>query len=351
MEQSLRERLKSRYYEHPVVWPVLKKMQEWNNRAQYRWYYRFPGHDTRVSVREINIEFNSACNLRCKFCALDHDKPKRSMSPLVLRRFLDQFIEDKRFHAVEKFQLYNGGETLLHPKRIEMLRIIKEYKKIATDRGIHFPKVSMLTNGMLLREKLAREIVDEGLVDEVGFSLDGGTPEDFEDLRVNAKWKPFYENVKFFTEYARASNHPIRVYGITIVPEPRSLDYKWMHPEFVELGQLFDHHELRRLHDWGGEVDLLGDHNKGVGRVAELAKDKKVLKDKGCDLLLRQMIWLPNGDVTICCNDLNSKGVVGNIMNNTLWELYDSPERRKYLDLLDAGRKSELELCKDCQTF
>ncbi len=156
MEQNLHERLKARYYEHPVIWPLLKKMQELNNRAQYRWYYRRPGHQNRVSVREINIEFNSACNLRCKFCALDHTKPKQSMSPLILRRFLDQFLSDTRFHSVEKLQLYNGGETLLHPKRIDMLRIIKEYRLLAEAEGIPFPKVSMLTNGMLLRESLTR---------------------------------------------------------------------------------------------------------------------------------------------------------------------------------------------------
>lgn len=111
-----------------------------------------------------------------------------------------------------------------------MLRIIKEYRERALSMGIEFPKVSMLTNGMLLREKLARQIIDEGLVDEVGFSLDGGTPEDFEELRVNAKWDKFYENVKFFNQYARQGTRAVRVYGITIVPEPKPLDYSWMRP-------------------------------------------------------------------------------------------------------------------------
>lgn len=338
MESSIREQLKARYYEHPIVWPVLKKAQEWNTRAQYRWYYRWPGNQTRVSIKEISLEFHSACNLRCQFCALDHLKPRVSMSPLILRRFLDNFLEDERFHSVEKFQLYNGGETLLHPKRVDMLRIIKEYRERALSMGIEFPKVSMLTNGMLVREKLARQIIDEGLVDEVGFSLDGGIPEDFEELRVNAKWDKFYENVKFLNHYARQGTRAVRVYGITIVPEPKPIDYSWMHPEFVELAKAFDHHEMRRLHDWGGEVSIEGEAVKN-------------LKGRGCDLLLRQMIWLPNGDVTVCCNDLNSKGVVGNILTNDLWGIYRSPERRRYLDLLDAGRKSKLDLCKDCQTF
>ena len=340
MKESLRERLKKRYYEHPVVWPLLKKAQELNYQAEYQFYYRLPKNGNRCSIREINLEFSSACNLRCKFCALDHDKPKQTMSPLVLRRFLDQFLEDTRFHSVQKFQLYNGGETLLHPKRLDLLRIIKEYRERALAAGLPFPKVSLLTNGMLLREKLAKTIVDEGLVDEVGFSLDGGTPADFEDLRVNAKWKPFYDNVRFFTDCARKSERPIRVYGITIVPEPRPLDYSWMHPEFKEIANSFDHHELRRLHDWGGEVALESD-NAAI----------KNLKHKGCELLMHQMVLLPNGDVTVCCNDLNSKGVVGNILDNSLWEVYRSQERRRYLDLLNQGRKAELDLCKDCQTF
>ena len=340
MKESLRERLKKRYHEHPVVWPMLKKAQELNYRAEYQYYFKLPRNDQRCSIREINLEFSSACNLRCRFCALDHDKPKQTMSPLVLRRFLDEYLVDSRFHSIEKFQLYNGGETLLHPKRLDLLRILKEYRERALSGGIPFPKISLLTNGMLLREGLTRTIIDEELVDEVGFSLDGGTPEDFEYLRVNAKWPQFYQNVRFFTQYARTGNRPVRVYGITIVPEPKRLDYSWMHPEFIEIAKSFDHHELRRLHDWGGEVNL-----------EDTLPENKTLKHRGCEILMHQMVLLPNGDVTVCCNDLNSKGVVGNILNNSLWEIYRSQERRKYLDLLNQGRKEELELCKNCQTF
>ncbi|GGH69648.1 radical SAM protein [Phaeocystidibacter marisrubri] len=337
MSTSTRDKVKRLFNEHPVFWPMLKKGQEWNSRLQYRYYYKWPGHDHRASIKEVNFEWSSSCNLRCKFCALDHDKPKQIMSPLVLRRFLDQYLEDKRFHQIEKFNLYNGGETLLHPKRIEMLQILKSYREIAVERNIPFPVISMLTNGMLLRRKLADQVIDEGLVDEIGFSLDGGTPQSFEDLRVNAKWKPFYENVFYVARRIRVEHKPIRIYGITIVPDDQPLNTSWMHPEFVELSNLFHHHELRRLHDWGGQIEL---ESKGVA-----------LKNKSCDLLLRQMVLLPNGDITVCCNDLNSAGVIGNIWNRTLWENYNSEERRKYLDYIDSGRKSELDLCKDCQSF
>ncbi|NVK05885.1 MAG: radical SAM protein [Flavobacteriia bacterium] len=332
-----REKLKERYNEHPVIWPLLKQGQAINSRLNYHYYYKWPGSNQRASTREINLEFASQCNLRCQFCALDHDKPKKNMSILVLRKLLDDWLEDDRFHDVAKINLYNGGETLLHPKRVEMLRVIKEYKNIALEKGLPFPKVSMLTNGMLLRPKLIDTLLEEELVDEIGFSLDGGTPESFEELRVNAKWKPFYHNVRYLLEAIQEKQANIRVYGITIVTDDKPLNTSWMHPEFVELSEGFDHHELRRLHDWGGQVDT--------------GKKQNSSKSRGCDLLLRQMIVLPNGDVSVCCNDLNSKGVIGNIMEKPLWKVYNSENRRRYLELLDKGRKEEIELCRDCVTF
>lgn len=337
MSTTIRERIKHAFNEHPVLWPALKKGQEWNSRLNFRYYYQWPGNTHRSSIEEVNFEWNSSCNLRCKFCALDHDKQRVTMSPLVLRRFMDQWLEDKRFHTIKKFNLYNGGETLLHPKRIEMMRILRSYKEIALVRGIPFPKVSMLTNGMLLRQRLADEVLNELLVDEIGFSLDGGTPETFEDLRVNAKWEPFYRNVSYLAKRIREENLPVRLYGITIVPDDQPLNTSWMHPEFKELSGLFDHHELRRLHDWGGQI--------------ELDQQPKAHKSRGCDLLLRQIVLLPNGDFTVCCNDLNGKGVIGNVWDAGLWENYRSPERLKYLNYIDTGRKSELELCRDCVSF
>ncbi len=68
-------------------------------------------------------------------------------------------------------------------------------------------------------------------------------------------------------------------------------------------------------------------------------------------MVMHQMVILPNGDVTMCCNDLNSKGVVGNVKEEPLGGIYASKERREYIDKLMKGKRSELELCKGCQSF
>ena len=307
-------------------------------KINYWYYYKTAAGEKNVSLRELNIEFNNTCNLRCKFCSLDFDKPRQYLSAELLSKVLDELETDPRFANVQQINLYNGGETLLHPKRVEMFQLIGEARNKAKVEGRHFPKVLLLTNGMLLRENLAREILETGALDVVQFSLDGGTPEKFEELRVNAKWQPFYENVKALDAINKALGRPVKLKSITIVENPLPLKKDWMHYEFKEIIELMDHFELRRLHDWGGEVEL-GD-----------AGSKKVHKT-GCMLLMHQMVVLPNGDVTVCCNDLNSKGVIGNISTQSLYDVYASANRRIYLDKLNAGKKHELELCRNCEAF
>ena len=43
---------------------------------------------------------------------------------------------------------------------------------------------------------MAEELISMKVIDEMGFSLDGGSPIAFEELRVNAKWDKFAENVR-----------------------------------------------------------------------------------------------------------------------------------------------------------
>src|SRR5690606_38169558 len=325
---GLERKFKSLAADKPLIWKAIKKGQELKYNYQYQRYYGRLSTAT-ASVTEINLEFCSNCNLRCKFCALDHLKPKTYMSLDVLDAAFDNLLLDDRFSRVKTINLYNGGETLMHPKKLELFSRIKFHKSNFEALGKAFPKVVMLTNGMLLRSSLAEEVLSLQVLDEVGFSLDGGSPEAFEDLRVNAKWEKFSKNVKDFIGLKNKLHPACKTFGISIVMQPNPLNNSWMHPEFKEITQLLDSVEYRRLHDWGGQVD--------IGQKQEINK-------KGCDLLMKQMVILPNGDVSVCCNDLNSEGVVGNILKQPLYEVYKGQERLRYVRLLHEGRKDELDL-------
>ncbi len=325
------------FYQKPIIWPILEFLQGIKYAVNYNYYYGILKGEKGLSVREVNIEFASQCNLRCKFCSLDHNKPKNLISNEILEKFLKGFVTSKRYSGIKRINLYNGGEVLLHPQRMDMLRLIRKYKDMARGLNMPFPEVHMLTNGMLLREKLAEEIIDIGAVDLLGVSFDGGTPELFEDMRVNAKWDKFYENIKTFDRLRKEKKSNLKMCSISCIPSDKERSTEWMHPEFQEIYSLLDWYELRRFHNWAGEIE----------EIKIPVKKHKI----GCTLLMEQMVLLPNGDVTICCNDLNSKAVIGNILENDFLEIYNNDTRRKYLKLHLQGKKNEIEFCKGCETF
>mgnify|MGYP000321348768 CR=1 FL=1 len=117
--------------------------------------------------------------------------------------------------------------------------------------------------------------------------------------------------------------------AISIIPADKDFTLGWMHPEFSEILQAVDSFELRRLHNWAGEIEDLEIKNKPY----------KI----GCNMAMDQMVLLPNGDVTVCCSDLNSKGVIGNFLKDDLYTLYSNKRRRAYLDLLLKGEKPKYE--------
>lgn len=327
--------IKNSLYNSSFLWKILEFFQGLHYAFSYLIYYKFKVKKDS-SIREVNIEFSSECNLRCTFCALDHNKDKAFLEKETLIKLLDELQDEKRFASVERIQLYNGGETLLHPDKFELLAIIKEYKEASLAKNKSFPKVILLTNATLLRARQSKTLIDLNIVDEILVSLDGGTPESFEAFRVRAKWPMFYKNIMDFVAYKNEVGAQIKLKTISIIPEEKPFTLDWMHPEFREILEAADSYELRRLHNWAGDVALEN-------------KDKK--HKIGCSLLMKQLVLLPNGDVTVCCSDLNSRGVIGNLKQESLLQVYQSKQRLSWLESLFMNRKAEVDLCKHCETF
>ncbi|MBE7441413.1 MAG: radical SAM protein [Flavobacteriales bacterium] len=323
------------------LWKVLEFLQGMFYVKNYLFYYKWNFIRSSTTTREINIEFISYCNLRCSFCSLDHEKPKVRITPELLDKFLKNLTDDKRFKKVEVIHLHNAGETLLHPEIGTLLEIIKKYKDLNHKKNQRFPTVHLLTNGTPLNEKKALEILDSKAVDVMEFSMDGGSPQRFEEMRIRAKWEQFYSNIKFFCDENKKRGSAIKTNIISVIDSKNPLKTDWMDKQFVEVLNMVDRYELRHPHTWAGEVNIEGDSSNNKNKPHKI----------GCGLLMHQLVLLPNGDVSVCCVDLNSKGVVGNINNDNLFDIYNSKLRRSWLELMFKRQKSQIDLCKNCDTF
>ena len=138
----------------------------------------------------LNIEFSSVCNLHCRWCVLDHEKPPQFLSPDRFEALLKQ-IAAGELPFLERIDLHNGGEALLHPRIDEMLNLLALYRPLFR-QPIH---IAVLSNGTVLRESTLNLLVSGIVVDEIRLSIDGGTPAEFEKIRRGAKWLTVAGNV------------------------------------------------------------------------------------------------------------------------------------------------------------
>lgn len=289
-----------------------------------------------LTLEWLNLEFASHCNLRCKWCSLDHDKPRQLMSATLLAKVLDEVVADAGLR-LNRIELHNAGETLLHPDLPGMFAEIAARKQ-------RLPTINLLTNAGALSPAKTQQILESGAVDVIRFSIDGGTKEEFEELRQPARWPHIRDNIHRFLDTNERSERRLKTGVICIVAPHKTLSVDWMEPEFRELFARIDDVSLRFPHNWDGSADLGVDDR-------DYQQHAKVSKGKTCYFLIKDMVVLPNGDATVCCADLNSRGVIGNLHTSTIREVYHSSKRQHMLRLFAEGRKNDIDLCRTCTGY
>ncbi len=293
---------------------------------------------TSDSITLLNLEFNSSCNLRCKWCSLDHHKPRSIMSRDTLRHVMES-LTVRPLANLKRIDLHNGGEVLLHPDLPGMLSVIRKYKDAIPGR----PVVGMLTNAVALTEQLSWRIVGSRALDQIRFSLDGGSPEAYEDIRRGARWEKVLHNILRFLAVNKSSERPVSTEAICIVP-PDVDATAFLSPVFASLFEKFDKVSLRPPHNWDGSADLDVD-DRSYRSIAATRRSEV------CFLLQHNLVVLPDGSVTVCCNDLNGRGVFASILGRDFISVAQDPERLRMIEMHRMGLRHEVDLCRNCTGF
>jgi len=284
----------------------------------------------KTTIEEVGVEFVNYCNLKCKWCSLERYQPRKIMDKILLRKLLDNLLEDERFSNVKNINLWQGGETLLHPDFLGMMKTIKEYKNIFTERCLSFPKINLITNGVFLTKELSKDLIDIDIIDFIRVSLDGGSKEKYEDIRKGAIWNDVVKNI---CDFSVLNMGKIKTGFICIVENTKQLSNEWMTTEFREVLNMFDNVEFRHPHSWRGEIFIDG-YNRAF--------------NNSCNFLNKYLIIMPDGNITVCCQDINSKISIGNLYSQDLYSAYISEKRQQMLKLFSQGKRKEVDSCKNC---
>jgi sulfatase maturation enzyme AslB (radical SAM superfamily)/SAM-dependent methyltransferase len=283
----------------------------------------------------LNLELCSACNFRCVYCNLDHRRPVQNLSMELFEKALSE-IAAGRFPSLKRLDLHNGGETLLHPEIRDALRLLARYRP-RFPRQLH---VSLLTNGSLLDRTLAVAMCEESGLDEVRFSMDGGTPELYERIRRNGSYRTVSTNIRGLAEEIARSASGLRIGIICLVEPQRSPTVDWMDPEFRSVLALADSVEIRHPHHWDGTMNR-----------ASQARPELKRRERMCKFLFGNLVLLASGEVTVCCADLRGKGTVGELAKSTLLQIWQGEARRNMLLRWRRGDFLGMRLCEPCEGY
>lgn len=134
-------------------------------------------------LAEIYIEATNLCNLDCITCMRNvWGEQTGKMSDQTFERIFETLRGMSPLPTV----FFGGyGEPLIHHKLIEWVKRIKALGA----------RVELITNGLLLTEERSLQFIRAGL-DMLWVSLDGSSPEGYEDVRLGSSLSNVIENLK-----------------------------------------------------------------------------------------------------------------------------------------------------------
>ena len=263
----------------------------------------------------IQIETNLLCNGGCSFCPRDKAvRERKTMKDEVWRKIIDE----SRGRSII-YRPFMVNEPLTDKRMAEIIRYIK------TDETA---RVELNSNGSLLTEELGVELIDAGL-DVIRFSVDGFSEESF---RNSGRWDDFnkvVENINKFIVLKNRMKSDVFVWVRMIdmdVNKNEQEDYLTYWAERADKAVIVD------LYNWPWTV-----------------QEKPVMKP--CPKISKEMFFNTDGKAVLCCWDNYTKGVVGDINDDTVEEIWNGEINRRYREYLKSGRRDLIALCSRCDGY
>jgi len=275
----------------------------------------------------INCELTNICNKSCSCCGrrkLERDYPQltdftKNMSLDLVHKILDQLPSNI------VIQFHGSGDPLCYPNLKEALSYRKDIIRCFN------------TNGKLLIKK-TNEIIDN--METLTISVIENDPEGDEQFEI----------VKQFLEI-KGNKKPYVVFRLLGDVGKRE----------IHIGFESDKTELELLLEYKNRIDrwysLAKQYNCLIAtRIlhkpeGSFGYTKKVtIPEIGCCLdLLSHLVIDVEGNVSICIRfDPNKYGVIGNINDESLIDIWNSEKRRYYIQEHLKGNRNCNNLCKSC---
>lgn len=270
-----------------------RKKQQGNNESfdsdiEYLKKY-FADNGNYPMFSQVLLETRTDCNRKCKFCPQAHfSRPLKSMDWDVFTKVIDELAE---MEFSGRVAMYMTNEPLIEPRLMEMI-------KYARNKSARF-FIDITTNGKNLSSKLLDEFFLSGL-DNININ----------DYRSDRKSSP--------DKISKSLEKTIR-------------DFK-SNPKVT--------------YNKRSTVEVLSNY---AGTIKD--SNRKLLSEF-CNYPFRKLAISAEGNIILCCNDYTYKTNFGNVVSETLSNIWNSEALNNYRNsLLNEIRDGICNGCDEYQNY
>lgn len=298
----------------------------------FSWVYHYIRLRLRLNtlrdIKILSIEFSSVCNLRCKYCFLDQLDRARFLDIKIYEKLIKEVAENPRYN-VKVLEWPISGEFFVYPRWKEVVDITKRYmEKYPRFR----PHIILNDNLVLMNEEKIDYILKSGIVSQIICSIDGHDAKTFEDMRPPAKFPKLQENMRLLFQKNQELEKPIFLQINNGRDEhSRTKDFS---PEMKEILRMGD-----AVTNWMPEY-LNESFNKSV-KVYKAAKGF-------CTFVFNNVTLSSSGFISKCCMDLRGQTEYGNLVENSLEDIWHSQARKQFLSLMLGNKRRLIKGCQSC---
>lgn len=287
----------------------------------------------------LQLAVASTCNFRCRYCPCSTPDLLRKNN--VKKGIMDFNLYTKIIDDLDEFpepikilRLVKEGEPLLNKRFTDMVRYVKKKQPSV--------KVDTTTNATLLTPELSHDIIDAGL-DKIFISLQGINAEAYKRLSgVDVDFDKLLENIIYFCENRDQCKVYIKVPDIGVNAFEEKRFFKLFDPYADEV---FVEHIIPTWPDFDiSEVKT----DDGIGLYGAPVCSEYI---KVCPIVFYNLNIDFDGSIPPCQLDWAHKIVLGNVNEESLYELWNGKAFNDQRRILLRGERARHSLCGKCTTL
>ncbi len=267
--------------------------------------------------RVVRIESTNHCNADCVTCTRKiMERQTGVMDMELFKKIVDECAGQK----VRCIHLHNFGEPFLDKKIFEKIAYVKE-------RGM---ETRLFTNLSLINRAMAKKVVESGL-DRLKVSIDGNSKETYERVRKGLDYDQVMGNLETLLEERKKAGSSTPKVGLVFVDMDENSSEK---NDFKKRWEgRVDSINITTYHNWAGSLEGEGDEQ---------------LRGLPCMRIWLTFTVLWNGEVSLCCMDYDGSVILGNVRENSIYDIFNGEKLKKIREVHLSGEFDKIPLCDRC---